>query len=149
MKEIIEKAIDSEETEGNLSYEEKALRFLRNSHTLFNLHKSGMRFSNWNKKQKVMTYLATFKRGDKEEVFEFFDSINNTENNKKPSAYDILACLQKYDAGSLDDFADEFGYSGSGMKISEIVKLHFNVCEEYKKVLRLWGDKMEELEEIQ
>ena len=41
-------------------------------------------------------------------TFPFWDSIINTQNHLKPSKYSILACLEKYDVGSMDDFFNEF-----------------------------------------
>ena len=40
----------------------------------------------------------------------FWDSYTNTQKNKRPSEYDILACLEKYDPGSYEDFCSEYGY---------------------------------------
>lgn len=85
----------------------------------------------------------------KEISFMFGDSVHNTKNGLKPSGYDILACLTKYDVGSFDDFCDEFGYISSGMKISEIIKTYQDVKKEWEDVQYLFGDVLDELREIQ
>lgn len=66
---------------------------------------------------------------------------------KPPTSYDVLACLTKYDVGTLDDFCREFGYdsdSKSAERVYEAVK------EEWLNVCRIWNDsEIEELAEIQ
>lgn len=64
-----------------------------------------------------------------------------------PTAYDILACLTKYDPGTLEDFCREFGYDIDSKKAERI---YVAVCREYKGVCLIWNDKeREELAEIQ
>lgn len=64
---------------------------------------------------------------------------------KKPTAYDVLACLQKYDPETFEDFCDNFGYDTDSRKALEN---YLAVQDEYKNVIRLFGDVMEDLEEI-
>lgn len=81
----------------------------------------------------------------------FWDSVYNTENNIEPTEYDILACLQKYELGSFEDFAIEFGYdiydADKRWNAKEIYKA---ACREYKKVKRCFTDEqIEAMCEIQ
>lgn len=41
--------------------------------------------------------------------FPFWDSIANRQEGKRPTAYDVLACLDVWE-GTLDEFVEEFGY---------------------------------------
>ena len=81
----------------------------------------------------------------------FWDSVYNTENNIKPTEYDILACLQKYELGSFEDFASEFGYDiedpDRRWSAKEIYKA---ACREYQKVYSCFTlEQIEAMREIQ
>lgn len=62
-----------------------------------------------------------------------------------PPLYDILACLQKYDPGSHDNFCADFGYDPDSRKGLE---LYLVVQDEWRHVELLFGDCLEELSEI-
>lgn len=62
-----------------------------------------------------------------------------------PTLYDILACLTKSDPGDIEDFCSDYGYNTDSIKDNE---LHKAVCKEWKGVNRLFGDCLEELQEI-
>lgn len=100
-------------------------------------------------------------------TFDFWDSIRNTEirtmpfdaynvqANKElaakkkaavPSAYDVLACLQKYDPGTFEDFCSNCGYDEDSRAAERI---YFAVQKEYTQLARLFTpEQMEELAEI-
>lgn len=66
---------------------------------------------------------------------------------KVPDSYDVLACLQKYDIGSFENFCEEFGYVNDSRKAE---KIYNAVVDEWKNVQILWNDKeIEELQQIQ
>lgn len=66
---------------------------------------------------------------------------------KSPTAYDVLACLTKYDPGSFEDFCSEYGYD-SDSKTAD--RVYAAVKEEWLNVCRVWNDsEIEELAEIQ
>jgi hypothetical protein len=66
---------------------------------------------------------------------------------KPPTSYDVLACLTKYDVGTLEDFCYEFGYD-SDSKTAD--RVYAAVKEEWLNVCRIWNDsEIEELAEIQ
>ena len=121
-------------------------------------------------------YNATFSREGREFSIVFGDSIRNTElrtaakrgwssNGKylgskqrrkilketKPTAYDILACLQKYEVGDFDDFISEYGYEiNKPGDLRRLQKLHIAVYEEYDKLRRFFNnEELAELIEIQ
>lgn len=59
--------------------------------------------------------------------------------------YDILSCLTKYDPGTYKDFLQEFGYDEDSKRAEKMYKA---IKREYSAVERLFGDIMEELQEI-
>lgn len=64
-----------------------------------------------------------------------------------PNAYDVLACLQKYDVGTFEDFCSEFGYDEDSRTAERI---YFAVQKEYKELASIFTEEqMEELCEIQ
>lgn len=64
-----------------------------------------------------------------------------------PTAYDVLACLQKYGVGTFEDFCSEFGYDTDSRNVKKTYKA---VVKEYNNVCKLWSDEeIEQLQEIQ
>ncbi len=64
-----------------------------------------------------------------------------------PTAYDVLACLTKYNPGSFENFCSEFGYDTDSRKAE---KTYNAVKEEYMNVCSLFNDtEIEALQEIQ
>lgn len=64
----------------------------------------------------------------------------------KPTEYDILACLTKYDPGTFEEFCWEFGYDEDSKTADRI---YIAVIKEYKQLERIFTtEQMEELREI-
>lgn len=64
-----------------------------------------------------------------------------------PNEYDVLACLEKYDVGTFEDFCSEFGYDEDSRTAERI---YIAVIKEYKDLTRIFTEEqMEELSEIQ
>ena len=82
--------------------------------------------------------------------FAFWDSIVNTYNKKVPSAYSILACLEKYDVGTIDDFVHEFGYEvRKWSDVKRIENIYNAVVKEYNDLCRIFtSEQMKLLREI-
>lgn len=84
------------------------------------------------------------------------ETINRLQSNpsktpKQPSAYSLLAGLQKWEVGSFDNFCAEFGYNDRPLAdYPKVTGIYQAVCEEYAAVLRLWPEPevRAELEEI-
>ena len=72
------------------------------------------------------------------------------QKREAPTAYDILACLQKWEVdGDVWEFAEAYGYEiNSRESFNRIDKIHMAVIKEYRDVCRLFGDVMEQLQEI-
>ena len=62
-----------------------------------------------------------------------------------PTSYDILAAITKSDPGDFDEFCSEFGYNTDSKKDTE---LYLSVVKEWKNIERLFGDCLDELQEI-
>jgi len=119
-------------------------------------------------KEKRDVYEITLSRNGKEYKFKFGQSLASSGNmvkrnphgktvydhemvrrvggRIKPTAYDVLACIQKYDVGTFDNFCSEFGYNTDSRKAE---KTYFAVQKEYDNIRKLFGDVMDELLEIQ
>jgi len=118
-------------------------------------------------KESRDVYQIILKRGDKKYSFKFGQSIANSgetmkrnpygktmydheqikrpEGRIKPTAYDILACVQKYDVGTFEDFCSEFGYDTDSRKAE---KMYFAAQKEFKGIDMLFRDVMDDLQEI-
>ena len=90
-------------------------------------------------------YKVRIDRNHKTMYIVLTDSKHNTDKGLRPTKYDILACLQKYDVGTFEDFCATFGHSVGSL---ESLKLHKDVVREYENVVRLFGDVLDELCEI-
>ena len=167
-----------------INYNKQAKDFLKTTNTDFKAEflKYGKHFEGDQDDRDI--YSITLKRGDREYVFNFGQSVNcsmeckpvtpyakeaskgkrlmgedkrnallkvslsyhsfmnndfvKNKNFKEPTAYDVLACLQKYDVGSFEDFCSEFGYDTDSMKAK---KIYDAVLEEYKNVCILWNEE--------
>ena len=66
---------------------------------------------------------------------------------ESPDAYDILACITKYNPGSFENFCDEYGYD-TDSRTAE--KIYNDVLNEWNSINRLFNDdEIEMLSEIQ
>lgn len=63
-----------------------------------------------------------------------------------PTAYDVLACVTKYDPGSFENFCQEYGYNTDSRQAE---RMYFDVVREYREVKRIWTEEeIEKLREI-
>lgn len=90
-------------------------------------------------------YRVTFSRNGQRMQIIFGQSVMAGET--EPTAYDVLSCIQKHDAGTLEDFCHEFGYSEDSRTAERIYRA---VCKEFAGVERVFsGDEIEQLRDIQ
>lgn len=136
-------------------YTKQAKTFLRKAHARMSITYAGTvngfpfdeRDSNNHNK-----YIVRIDRDGKSYRFPFYDSAFNTWHGKRPTAYDVLACVEKYEPeADVWDFADEFGYDIDSRAEYRRVERIWRACtEQYKKLLRLFGEELlAELQEIQ
>lgn len=77
---------------------------------------------------------------------QFFEMIKKA----KPNTYSILACLEKYDVGSMEAFMYEFGYEIRSPKdFVRFMRIYEAVVKEYKNLCRIFTpEQMVMLREI-
>lgn len=68
------------------------------------------------------------------------------QERQAPSAYDVLAALQKSDPETFEDFCSNYEYDQDSRKAE---KVYFAVQKEHKEVRRLFNDVMDRFWEIQ
>lgn len=133
------------------NYDEQANEFLKKHSASIKIDFLEKNFYFNEDKQKRNIYKVTIRRNGKQYSHKFGDSLNNTEKNVLPTNYDVLASLQKYDiCGDVWDFAREYGFEINGKESYNNVYKIYRACKrEYKAVCRLFGDCIEELQEIE
>ncbi len=128
-----------------LDYEKKAKFFINFTNTEFTTEFKERGFYFSDDKQARDIYICVLKNANNIYRFTFGQSIANKGN--KPTAYDVLACLTKYDIGSYDDFCSDFGYSTDSRKARKIYR---DVLKEWKNVEKMFSpEQLELLREIQ
>ncbi len=77
----------------------------------------------------------------------YWNSLNDKKQGNKPTPYDVLACLQKYDPGTFENFCGDFGYDEDSRKAYTTYKA---VVQQWHKVQQFFTiTELGELEEIQ
>lgn len=67
-------------------------------------------------------------------------------NFAAPNAYDVLACVEKYEVGTFEDFCSNYGYDTDSRKAE---KTYHAVLANYNGLLTLFNEaEMEQLQEI-
>ena len=133
-------------------YEQQALDFLKACNATMEINYIGKEECSWDNNilHNKYCFIITTPFGVMEDYF--FDSRHNTINNIKPvSAYSILACLEKYDVGTIDDFVREFGYEVHCWNdVKRIEETYKAVTEQYNTLCNIFTpEQMEQLREIQ
>ncbi len=114
------------------SYEQQAIDFLNSTNTKFKAVYLKHDFYFLGDKQRRDIYRITLIRTGKRYSLTFGQSIAGA--GKTPTPYDVLACLQKYDVGTFEDFCGEFGYDEDSRNAEKIYKA---VCKEWANIQNL------------
>ena len=95
-------------------------------------------------------YKVTIERNGMSYSFDFYGSYHQYRQKEDPTEYDVLACLEKYDVGSMADFVDEFGYVIKDRKSFLTVEKIWQSCKsQYRTLKKMFGEElMEKLCEI-
>jgi len=93
--------------------------------------------------QERFIFPVTLLRGGKSYRLKFGQSLR--ARNTPPTAYDILACLTKYDPETFENFCANYGYDTDSRKAEKVYKA---VLKEWEGVNRLFSDVLEQLAEI-
>jgi hypothetical protein len=94
--------------------------------------------------QKRFIFNCTLTRNGKKFTLDFGQSI--AAEDTPPTMYDILTCLTKYNPETFEDFCGEYGYNTDSINALNTYKA---VKREFNGVNRLFGDILEQLQEIQ
>ena len=130
-------------------YVKQAQDFLISCSATMEITYTGMELnSNWKDNELRNTYFATITTPRGTMKVKFWDSVYNTERGIKPTEYDILACLEKYDVGTFEDFVNEFGYESYYLRCAK--RIYKAVTHEYQDLCRCFTEEqLESLREIQ
>lgn len=89
-----------------------------------------------------------------EHIVKIINDYNFLNNGKsdviikptRPTPYNVLSCLTKYNPETFENFCDEYGYDEDSIKAK---KVYDSVVDEYRNVIMLWNDsEIEQLAEI-
>ena len=134
-------------------YEKQARDFLKNCGAKMTISAAGIVQGfpfDTTDKNNHNKYIVKIRRGGKSYQFPFYDSAYNTQRGERPTAYDVLACIEKCAPyGDVWDFAAEFGYEIDSRAEFQRVSRIFKACEtQARKINRIFADCMDELCEI-
>ena len=129
-----------------MNYEEQVNNFLRDTGAKIKIRflKKDKYFHDDKEARNIYTF--TISRGGRKYIGKFGDSIANTKEGLKPTEYDILACLSKYEPEeTLNDFMLAYGYEDE----KTAKKIYDEARKEYQGIKELFNDKeLEKLQEI-
>lgn len=130
-------------------YLKQAKDFLKSCNATIKIKKIGYEANkNWNENIYRNTYRVSIKTPLGTMRVKFWDSVYNTERGIEPTEYDILACLEKYDVGTFEDFVDEFGYESDSLRCAK--RIYKAVTHEYNNICRCFTpEQIEAMQEIQ
>lgn len=127
-----------------MDYQQQALDFAKSHGIKLSIMDAWFgTMSYWNDKQERHIFKMRLTRGRKQYTIVFGQSI--AAGAKEPTMYDVLACLTKYDPGTFENFCSDFGYNTDSRSAERTYKA---VCKEWQAVERLFGDILDELQEI-
>lgn len=126
------------------NYQKQAEDFLKATNTTFKARfiKNDFYFDD---KHLRDIYRITLTRNGLKWSFRFGQSINDSDGNTPPTAYDVLASITKYEVGSFENFCGDFGYDVDSRKAYKIYKA---VLKEWENVNNMFNDVLDELNEI-
>lgn len=137
-------------------YREQGNYFLKKTNTKFFAKKIGTT-TEFIKGMTNAVYKITLSNDKKTYSFNFHQSANATEKRIKPTAYDVLTCLTKYELETFADFCWEFGYEKQVYNDNidrwidnvDAIKIYTACLDEYKNIQLLWtSEEIEALQEI-
>jgi len=138
-----------------MDYEKQATDFLESTGTKFSIEFAAPReeecpdWCSGNDHIHGDKYHVTLEKGGKEFSFNFWNSYQDVKENTQPTAYDVLACLVKYDPGTIDEYTETFGYNTS-QPISQHLKNYMAACTQYGILSEMYSpEEMNRLQEIE
>lgn len=134
-------------------YEEQANKFLLDTKTKMYLTLIGYKKGYFGKSDDLERpiYRVTLINKKHRYLFHFGQSIAN--KHLKPTNYDVLSSITKYEPEDYENFCAGYGYEPLdeyGRENKESKRIYKKVCIEYKNVAKLWTElELETLREIQ
>jgi hypothetical protein len=127
-----------------MNYQQQANDFATATGTKLKINSS--KYGNYfaHDKENRHIFNCTLTRNGKRYTFNFGQSI--AAGNTPPTMYDVLTCLTKYDPTTFEFFCSVYGYDTDSIKALNTYKA---VKREFNGVNRLFGDILEQLQEIQ
>jgi len=119
-------------------YDKQTEKFLKDTDTEFKAEFLKNDFHFQDDKETRDIYLITLKRGEREFKFNFGQSLNNSDGETKPSAYDVLSGLTSSEVGDFKEFCSEFGYDEDSRKAE---KTYNAVLNEWNNIKMLYTDE--------
>jgi hypothetical protein len=129
-------------------YTVKANNFLKKHAITFKAVFKGDKCPLWDDKNHIHgdRYIITLRRGKRSMSLSFWNSLMDKQEGNTPDAYSVLACLQKYDPGTFENFCGDFGYDLDSRKAEKTYKA---VVREWEKNERFFtNSELTELQEI-
>nr|DAV11547.1 MAG TPA: hypothetical protein [Caudoviricetes sp.] len=112
--------------------------------SIHNTEISTMTFEEYAKKKLKYNRVEDMSYGEKVKAK---NNLARLKAEAVPNEYDVLACLEKYDVGTFEDFCSELGYDEDSRTAERI---YIAVIKEYKDLTKIFTEEqMEELSEIQ
>ena len=112
----------------NNTYDEEARKFLRTHNIKLTINEASLQTAApWADGSSGTKYecVMTSERGAYR--FNFWGSVAQRQGRDKPTAYDVLACLDIWE-GTIDEFVDEFGYSDT--PVSKVLETYNAVIDQ-------------------
>jgi hypothetical protein len=132
----------------NTDYQKQAIDFLNATSTSFQATFKKHDFYFYGDKEQRDIFRVTLKNKLHTYRFNFGQSIADStgDGENKPTPYDVLACLTKYEVGSFENFCGDYGYDIDSRKAYKIYKA---VLKEWKNIeFLLTHEQIELLQEI-
>lgn len=134
------------------SYEQQGIDFLLANKIEFSVTFIGHDTHFWHDKEERDRFKCVFTKRlypIQTLTIKFGQSIASSTGNggQRPSAYDVLSCLTKYDPGTFSNFCSDFGYDEDSKKAE---KVYQSVQKEWNQVSAFFtSTELEKLQEIQ
>lgn len=131
------------------NYQQQATDFLNATSTGLTVTFKASLHPEWDKDYLHDAFTCTLKNKLHRYRFTFYQSRSEStgDGGKLPTAYDVLACLEKNEVNDFEDFCSNYGYDSDSRKAYKTYKA---VLKEWKNVELLFSpEQIELLQEIQ
>ncbi len=124
-------------------YTQQAEKFLEDTNTTFTVVAYRGRALPVFSDNYMDMWTVCLERNGEEWDFNFYMGLGH--HGAEPTAYEVLATLEKYDVGDIEQFCAEFGYNLYAENTKAIYK---GVIDAYSHVVDMFEDCLDELREI-